>query len=100
MLAIIIELGWPIWPLILASVLALALIIERSIALRREKILPAALLTEVISSWNKRQMSPKAIADLEQNGGVGAEHGWREEGAGGRRICSFFVLPFFVLLAF
>ena len=45
-----------------ASVLALALIIERSIALRREKILPATLLSEVIASWNKRQMSPKAIA--------------------------------------
>lgn len=71
MLAIIIELGWPIWPLILASVLALALIIERSIALRREKILPATLLSEVIASWNKRQMSPKAIADLEQNSPLG-----------------------------
>jgi biopolymer transport protein ExbB len=71
LLAIIIELGWPIWPLILASVLALALIIERGIALRRERILPAALLAEVIASWSKRQMSPKAIADLEQNSPLG-----------------------------
>jgi biopolymer transport protein ExbB len=71
LLAIIIELGWPIWPLILASVLALALIIERSIALRREKILPATLLGEVIASWNRRQMSPGTIAELERNSPLG-----------------------------
>lgn len=71
MLAIIIELGWPIWPLIVASVLALALIIERSIALRRERILPATLLAEVIASWNRRRMAPGAIAELEQNSPLG-----------------------------
>jgi biopolymer transport protein ExbB len=71
LLAIIIELGWPIWPLILASVLALALIIERSIALRRERILPATLLQDVIASWHKRQMSPGAIAELEKNSPLG-----------------------------
>lgn len=71
MLAIIIELGWPIWPLILASVLALALIIERSIALRREKILPATLLADVVGSWTKGQMTPSAIVELEQNSPLG-----------------------------
>lgn len=71
MLAIIVELGWPIWPLILASVLALALIIERSLALRRERILPATLLSEVVGTWTRRQMSPKAIAELEQNSPLG-----------------------------
>ena len=71
MLAIIIELGWPIWPLVLASVLALALIIERSIALRREKILPATLLPEVVNLWNRGQISPTAIAELERNSPLG-----------------------------
>jgi biopolymer transport protein ExbB len=71
LLAIIIELGWPIWPLILASVLALALIIERSLALRREKILPATLLADVVASWSKRQMSPRAIVELEQHSPLG-----------------------------
>ena len=71
MLAIIIELGWPIWPLVVASVLALALIIERSIALRRERILPATLLAEVIALWNRRQVSRKVIVDLEQNSPLG-----------------------------
>jgi biopolymer transport protein ExbB len=71
LLAIIIELGWPIWPLILASVLALALIIERSFALRRDKILPGRLLTDVIALWKKRQMSAARIAELEQNSPLG-----------------------------
>jgi biopolymer transport protein ExbB len=65
------ELGWPIWPLIIASVLALALIIERSIALRRARILPATLLAEVIALWNRRQVSPRVIVDLEQNSPLG-----------------------------
>jgi biopolymer transport protein ExbB len=71
LLSIIIELGWPVWPLILASVLALALIIERAIALRRDKILPATLLLDVIGLWNKRQITPEILAKLEQNSPLG-----------------------------
>ena len=44
MFAIVQAIGWPIWPLIFASVIALALIIERSAALRRSRVLPANLL--------------------------------------------------------
>ena len=71
MLAIIIELGWPIWPLILASVLALALIIERSLALRREKILPATLLADVIGLWNRRQLNDDVLHKLEASSPLG-----------------------------
>jgi len=42
--AIIQAAGWPIWPLLLASIIAVALIIERSISLRRHKIVPPTLL--------------------------------------------------------
>jgi hypothetical protein len=38
--AIIQAAGWPIWPLLFASIVAVALIIERLITLRRSKILP------------------------------------------------------------
>lgn len=69
--AIIAELGWPIWPLILASILALALIIERAIALQRKKIVPATLLTDVIGIWKKRQITPEVIAKLEANSPLG-----------------------------
>lgn len=71
MLSIILELGWPVWPLILASILALALIIERSIALRRDKILPATLLSDVVGLWNKRQITPDVLSKLEQNSPLG-----------------------------
>jgi biopolymer transport protein ExbB len=71
LLSIIIELGWPVWPLILASVLALALIIERAIALRRDKILPATLLSDVVGLWNKRQVTPEVLTKLEQNSPLG-----------------------------
>lgn len=71
MFAIIAELGWPIWPLILASILALALIIERAIALQRKKIVPATLLTDVIGIWRKRQITPDVISKLEANSPLG-----------------------------
>jgi biopolymer transport protein ExbB len=40
--------GWPIWPLILCSVVALTIIIERVVSLRPALIAPGNLLDEVI----------------------------------------------------
>ena len=71
MFAIIAELGWPVWPLILASILALALIIERGIALQRKKVVPATLLADVLGIWKKRQISPDVLAKLEANSPLG-----------------------------
>ena len=71
MFAIIAELGWPVWPLILASVLALALIIERGIALQRSKVVPATLLSDVIGIWKKRQITPDVLVKLEANSPLG-----------------------------
>ena len=47
MFAIIQAVGWPIWPLILASVIAVALIIERSITLRRARIVQGGVMADV-----------------------------------------------------
>ncbi|NBR98462.1 MAG: MotA/TolQ/ExbB proton channel family protein, partial [Betaproteobacteria bacterium] len=33
--------GWPIWPMIVASVVALAIIFERLLALRASMVVPA-----------------------------------------------------------
>lgn len=41
--------GWPIWPLIAASVIAVALIIERLASLRRSKVVPEALLESILT---------------------------------------------------
>lgn len=48
MFAIIQAAGWPIWPLIAASVVALALVIERLLALRPRLVAPAGLVDEVL----------------------------------------------------
>jgi biopolymer transport protein ExbB len=59
--AIIQAVGWPIWPLILASVIAVALIIERSITLRRARIVPPALLDKVLNDLHQIGPSPEMI---------------------------------------
>ena len=41
--------GWPIWPLILCSIVALTIVIERLFSLRASQIAPASLLDEVLS---------------------------------------------------
>ena len=49
MFAIIQAAGWPIYPLLLCSVLALALVMERLSSLRNGRVAPSRLLDEVIS---------------------------------------------------
>ena len=49
MISIIQAAGWPIWPLILCSVIALALVIERFLSLRQRLVHPPTLVEEVIA---------------------------------------------------
>jgi biopolymer transport protein ExbB len=49
LISIIQAAGWPIWPLILCSVVAVALIIERFMSLRVRQIHPPTLVEEVIA---------------------------------------------------
>ncbi|MEY4427456.1 MAG: hypothetical protein RLZZ182_145, partial [Pseudomonadota bacterium] len=44
MLSILQAAGWPILPLVLCSIVALALIIERALTLREAKVAPARLV--------------------------------------------------------
>lgn len=71
MFAIIQAAGWPIWPLLLASVIAVALIIERALTLRDEKILPATLLQQVIAVLQKQGVGPDVIDKLERDSPLG-----------------------------
>ena len=48
MLTIIQAAGWPIWPLILCSVIALTIAIERMVSLRERRVAPKGLLEEVL----------------------------------------------------
>ncbi|HJW56967.1 MAG TPA: MotA/TolQ/ExbB proton channel family protein [Burkholderiaceae bacterium] len=71
MLAIIQAAGWPIWLLLIASVIALALIIERLLYLRRRRILPPNLLQEVIRVVHNGKINNEVVTNLERNSPLG-----------------------------
>lgn len=71
MFSIIQAAGWPIWPLLLCSVLALALIIERFVSLRPAKIAPATLLDEVIGVTSQSLPSADIVNKLADNSVLG-----------------------------
>jgi biopolymer transport protein ExbB len=71
LLAIIQAAGWPIWLLLIASTIALALIVERLLYLRRSRILPPNLLDEVIRVYHNGKVAPDVINKLEQNSPLG-----------------------------
>jgi biopolymer transport protein ExbB len=70
--AIIQAAGWPIWPLLLASVIAVALIIERSITLRRHRIVPPTLLEQVLSVYKRQGVSDDVLDKLANDSPLGA----------------------------
>lgn len=71
MFAIILAAGWPIWPLLFASIIAVALIIERLVALRRSKVAPAGLLQRVVAEYRQNGASEAMIAELEMQSPLG-----------------------------
>ena len=71
MFAIVEAAGWPIWFLILASIIAVGLIVERSIFLRANRISPPALLDEVIKELKQRGVSEGMLARLAESSPLG-----------------------------
>ena len=71
MLSIIQAAGWPIWPLIVCSVLGLALVIERFISLKTSRIAPPKLLDEAIMVSRNGIPGPDVVTQLEQNSVLG-----------------------------
>jgi biopolymer transport protein ExbB len=69
--AIIQAAGWPIYPLLLASVIAVALIIERSVSLREAKIVPPTLLEQVISVHARQGVTSDIVDKLAQDSPLG-----------------------------
>lgn len=63
--------GWPIWPLLLCSVVALTLVIERMSSLRAVRIAPSNLLDEVMSITRANLPPADVINQLEQNSVLG-----------------------------
>jgi biopolymer transport protein ExbB len=69
--AIIQAAGWPIWPLLLTSIVAVALIFERMLALRRPKVAPAGLLQRVIAEYRQNGADETWLAGLEKQSPLG-----------------------------
>jgi biopolymer transport protein ExbB len=69
--AIVEAAGWPIWFLILASIIAVGLIIERVIFLRSHRIAPPTLLDEVIKELKQRGVSEGMLSKLASSSPLG-----------------------------
>jgi biopolymer transport protein ExbB len=63
--------GWPIWPIIACSILALAIIIDRFVNLKPAKVVPPKLLEEVLALVRKSMPTPEVVQQLAQNSALG-----------------------------
>ncbi len=71
MFAIIQAAGWPIWPLLIASVIAVALIIERLVILRKDRINPGGLLDKVLAAYRKQGVTEELVTRLDGDSPLG-----------------------------
>lgn len=84
MLSLIQAAGWPVWFLIVASIAAVALIIERFASLKPSRVLPPGLLEEVLGLRRTQSISPDMLNRLAVNSPLGRvlASGLRHENAG------------------
>ncbi len=71
MLALIQAAGWPIWPLIIASILALAIIFERFYTLRRQQVIPPNLLEQTVNNLRQYGPNPDLMRALSEGSPLG-----------------------------
>jgi biopolymer transport protein ExbB len=64
--------GWPIWFLLAASIIAVALIIERAISLRAKKIIPRSLFDQVVEVYRRQGVSEEVLQRLALDSPLGA----------------------------
>lgn len=63
--------GWPIWPIMVASVIALAIILERLVSLRAAVVVPRSLLEGTIAAWKRNGCDDPFIQQLAQSSPLG-----------------------------
>jgi len=71
LLSIIQAAGWPIWPLILCSVVGLALVIERLTSLRTRRVAPPTLVDEVLAVSRSSLPAMDVVNKLADNSVLG-----------------------------
>ena len=63
--------GWPIWPLIIASIIALALIFERLWSLRQSVVAPTGLVDRVLAEYKQSGVTAELLTKTAQQGPLG-----------------------------
>jgi biopolymer transport protein ExbB/TolQ len=63
--------GWPIWPLLICSVVALALVIERMMSLRPLLVAPEGLVEQALKASHDNLPSEEAMQQLHDNSVLG-----------------------------
>ena len=63
--------GWPIWPLLACSIVALALIIERMMSLRSHLVAPEGLLEQVLQASRDNLPSEDTMTQLQEHSVLG-----------------------------
>lgn len=71
MLSLIQAAGWPIWPIIIASIVALGIIVERMWTLRATVISPKELLPKVLNEYRRSGVNPEMITRLQNHSPLG-----------------------------
>ncbi|MBP6057311.1 MAG: MotA/TolQ/ExbB proton channel family protein [Nitrosomonas sp.] len=71
MLSLIQAAGWPIWPIIIASVVAMGIIVERMWTLRLSVISPKELLPRVLNEYKRNGVNLEMVARLQQHSPLG-----------------------------
>jgi len=69
--AIVEAAGWPIWLLIICSVIAVALIVERLTFLRNKNVAPEGLLDETVHELTKHGVSDAMLTRLAEDSPLG-----------------------------
>ena len=72
MFAIVQAAGWPIWFLLLASIIAVALIIERSMSLRARRVTPPELFDQVVAVFQRQGINDDVLQKLAKDSPLGA----------------------------
>jgi len=63
--------GWPIWPLIFASIIALALIFERLWSLRQSVVAPPGLVDRVLADYRQTGATAELLLKTAKQGPLG-----------------------------
>lgn len=71
MIAIVEAAGWPIWLLVIASIIAVALIAERLVFLRGSRVAPTGLLEDAVKEFRLRGASDALLSRLAEGSPLG-----------------------------